>query len=855
MNKVIASLLSITLVALNTVSAYSQVPLKGAKGFRAASKVKVTLPVSSFSVKIPAAAAVNTAKLGSTLARLDTQARVSQHLTAPQIRQRVQAGHLQDISARILAYPQAAERAALLREDFAQAALGQHIPDEQLAQALTFWRTDLANVSPQTVQNALADAAAIGLFGSKQDAALLTALYRKAANSELEGVAACVVAKALLKLQAYDSFAPFIKEVKTQTAVAGAVEYAREMGLSVPSVEGQAQQTPYNLKNAGKITLLAANPTKQAVAEYVALTPQKAPVSGTQAQNLAPAFSQVELPALDLPMPSLAVAQAETFAQSDAASAPLTAYQRGAKKALQARRAAAQQTSSVSFLGHSQNTDDKNALYGGLPVPALWKTAKKLAGGVKKLFTKKTAAQAALPAQPQASTFVQRASLYLSSFVVGLEVATPVIANFGTSFGLSLEDNILVAAATYFPYSVGSFLSNWLKEKIGRKASLNVGLGLLGAGFTAGVALLGLNGNFVPWQDAMAHFYSILGCIMAASTGGVFVHNAIGPMMTEISAGESELVRQKRNANTELGRAMGMAASFAFPFIATKLLAQDWSFTFAMPIPLVAAAALGLNLAKIPNSKPQVAAPQAKAGSEAKTGKWAALKNNAYVNLFKEEKGVAALLTGLFVMNAVETCFSNGFLFLLPGLTNDPSAQYLFGLAQFAAPFLLGRYLAGNFLKWFPKHNMSIATLLSAVGGIAALPLANDAYALTAALFAAEVGISTAFTLAFARTAKNTHTQDRVISLIVASAVSCALGPMLFSNLAQNLMDAGIFSSAGATTAALIGVPSVLALLSAGLFLKLERNQAGTALNTATGKNTSPNWLKKIANYFGGKKK
>ena len=150
---------------------------------------------------------------------------------------------------------------------------------------------------------------------------------------------------------------------------------------------------------------------------------------------------------------------------------------------------------------------------------------------------------------------------------------------------------------------------------------------------------------------------------------------------------------------------------------------------------------------------------------------------------------------------------------------------------------------------------MSIATLLSAVGGIAALPLANDAYALTAALFAAEVGISTAFTLAFARTAKNTHTQDRVISLIVASAVSCALGPMLFSNLAQNLMDAGIFSSAGATTAALIGVPSVLALLSAGLFLKLERNQAGTALNTATGKNTSPNWLKKIANYFGGKKK
>lgn len=845
MKKVIASLLSITLIALNTVSAYAQVPLKGAKGFRAAAKVKVTVPASSFSVKLPAGAAVNTAKLGATLTRLNTQARLAQTLTAPQIRQRVQAGHLQDLPTRILAYPQATERAALLREEFVETALGFPTSKEQMAKALEFWRADLKNFAADTAQNALSDAAALGVFGFQEDAALLTSFYRRALKTPAEPLAASVVAKALLKLKAYDAFATFIKEVKTQQAVAGAVEYAREQGLSVPAVSAQAENTSYELKNAGKVTLLAANPAKQAVADYVALTPKTPQTLAEQAQYIAPAFSPVDLPTLNLQTPALAVAQADVSAQ--AAETPgLTAFQRGAKKALQARRTAAEQKSSVSFLGRSQNTDNQNALYGGLPVPALWKTAKKLVGGVKNLFAKKAASHAALPTQPQTSTFIQRASLYMSSFVVGLEVATPVIANFGTSFGLSLEDNILVSVATYLPYSVGAIFSNWLKEKIGRKASLNVGLGLLAAGFTAGVSLLGLNGNFVPWQDAMAHFYSILGCIMAASTGGVFVHNAIGPMMTEISAGESELIRQKRSANTELGRAMGMAASFAFPFIATKLLGQDWSFTFAMPLPLLAAAALGLNFAKIPNTKPQVAAPEVKTGE--KVGKLAALKNNAYVRLFKEEKGVAALLAGLFTMNAVETCFSNGFLFLLPGLTEDPSSQYLFGLAQFAAPFLLGRYLAGNFLKWFPKHNMSIATLLSAVGGVAALPLANDAYALTAALFAAETGISTAFTLAFARTAKNTHTQDRVISLIVASAISCALGPVLLSNLAQNLMDAGIFSSAGATTAALIGVPSALALLSAGLFHKLERNQAKAA--ATGGKRTLPNWLKKIANYF-----
>lgn len=154
-----------------------------------------------------------------------------------------------------------------------------------------------------------------------------------------------------------------------------------------------------------------------------------------------------------------------------------------------------------------------------------------------------------------------------------------------------------------------------------------------------------------------------------------------------------------------------MAASFAFPFLATKVMGMDWSFTFALPIPLVAAAALGINLAKIPNTKPVLEPKAAPVPAAAQSGQrnrrayqlTSSFQNNSYIRLFKEEKGVAALLTGLFIMNAVEMSFNNGFLFLLPSLTNDPSSQYLFGLTQFAAPFLLGRYLAGSFLKWFPK--------------------------------------------------------------------------------------------------------------------------------------------------------
>ena len=399
---------------------------------------------------------------------------------------------------------------------------------------------------------------------------------------------------------------------------------------------------------------------------------------------------------------------------------------------------------------------------------------------------------------------------------------------------------------------------------------MNLGLALMGTGFTAGVTLFGLNGAFVPQPDMWAHFYSILGCITLASTGGVFVHNAVGPMMTDLSKGSSDLVLQKRMANTEFSRALGMMASFAFPFISTNVLGMDWSFTFALPIPLVAAAAMGINLSKIPNTKPELEPKPVPLVQETQAGKrnrrayklTSSILNNSYIRLFKEEKGVAGLLTGLLLMNAVEMSYNNGFLFLLPKLTAGSSSQYIFGLMQFAVPFLIGRHLAKGFLKWFPKNNMTVATALSSAGGLAALLFPDNVYALTAALFTAEMGISTAFTLAFARTAaftlafartaKNAHTQDRIVSLIVASAISCAFGPMLLSNLAETLINMGLCSTADATTAALIGIPSALAVLSTLIFKRIEGSQATEgAAQTAAAPKT--NWLKKLINRLLGR--
>ena len=931
MKQVIASLVSISILTLGPLPAPAQVPQKAVQAVKAVAKsgVKKAIvpPVKYPHISVPAVSLSQTILPAETgrfaVPRVSVELKPEQRqqlergiavtvkkalepssLNLAQIRARIAQGNTERLAQRILTYPNPSVREGMLRNEFVQVALAGHASLEQIEQAADLWRQDIQqaidalpdlpagdlpalaqayaqkNKSVRAVSDALASTSALGLFGTQEDAALLADFSKQAAGSSLAPLVQTAAARALLRLGAVDALQQTTQTAADPALWQGLYTQAAKRGFSLPAPESSARPADTKaftdvLGVYGKINLLAADPSDEATAVYMNLgrtRPTAArPLQNNQSVPLAPL---PRLPRLNIATPealqvAALAAPAETSAQ--AASSPTGFLARAARTAQAAKHPHAAQHSVRFFARTPQNaaSDRAGILYGGFPLPAVAAGVKKAWSYLKKRFTPAPAALHPEPTSAQgglAGVF-QRASLYLASFVMGLEVATPVIANFGSSFGLSLSDNILVAVATYLPYSLGAFLSNWLKQKIGRKASMNLGLALMGGGFTAGVTLFGLNGAFVPQADALAHFYNILGCITLASTGGVFVHNAVGPMMTDLSAGASELALQKRNANTELSRALGMAASFAFPFLSTKVLGLDWSFTFALPIPLVAAAALGINLARIPNTKPVVEPkPQPLTAQAAAQGiknrraytLTSSLLNNSYIRLLKEEKGVLALLTGLLTMNAVEMSFNNGFLFLLPGLTADPSSQYLFGLIQFAAPFLIGRYLARSFLKWFPKRNMSVATLVSALGGMAAWPLADNVYALTAALFAAEVGISTTFTLAFARSAKNIRTQDRIVSLIVASAVSCAFGPMLLTNLAEMFMSTGLFGAAGATAAAMIGVPSALALFSAGLFKRVERVQAApeNALSTEPQKNQQKrlSWLKKLLSRVSGKR-
>lgn len=813
MRKITAVFVIFSLLGGNFSSAYAQMPRKIIQG---SATVKKSLQGLKY---LPSISIKTTPSALTQYTRVERAARQAILGNTPRfedLRQRALQGRTAFLPQAILAHPVPAERTELLRHHFAAAAAGA--TREEVTQAAAFWRTDLEQIlaapSPKAFENASADAAALGIFGTPADLPILKKFYQTVKNTPLGPRAAAVWTRALLVHGRYDELtAFFIRHNGVYPALQnGLAAYARtyRLPLEIPTASGKtdAKDSRAELAETGLAGFLASDPSEIATAIWVAMARRPASTLKKPARP-----SKLTIPENALYTPEqLTLSAQEISAAPDAIPGPNeNSVFRTENTALPVRASREEPISAAKIPPVYANA----AFNTGKNLPARRNYSPQTLAKFKQLLRVK---KAAAPAG-KTHAAIQRAGIYMASYVMGLEVATPVLANFGSSFGLSLEENILVAVATYLPYSLGAFFSNWTKQLLGRKNSLNLGLAFLGGGLLAGVALCGLNGAFVPEADTLRHFYKVLGCITLASLGGVLVHNSVGPLMTELNANANELVRQKRSAYTEFSRALGMASSFAFPFIATKMLNMDWSLTFALPLPLVGAAALGVNLAKIPNTKP-ISAP--KTDLPHTKGLLDSIKNNEYIRLFKEEKGVGAFLGGLFIMNAVEMAINSGFLFLLPSMTSDQSSQYLFGLAQFAAPFLLGRYLAGKFLQWFPKHNMSAATLMAAGGGLVSLGALNNVYALTAALFLAETGISTGFTLGFARTAKNPATQDRIVSLIVASAISCAFGPLLLTNLAQTMIDSGIMSAASATAAAMIGIPSGLAILSALLFKRVE---------------------------------
>ncbi len=802
MKKIIAIWLSINLLALNALPVNAQIRGKGSKqiisgltqGVQRNPQVGMTSRLGQISINN----AAKTAVLGTQLNRALTNS-IRLPLTTNYAALLNNTNPLLSPAQKILAHNNAKERALLLRSDFVALALNGKASRQDIQAATEVYRTSLEKGTQEPAQT-VADIASLGLLGSQADGALILKAAKKAIATPQEAAVTAAAARALLRLEAYEELEKLADESWIQPELWNGIGlYATQHNLPV-RLSAAAERKPVdvaamqkNLTELGPINSLVVNPSLDVTRAYMNTGRNAAAIVGTKATQANTNIIAQQLAAQLAPV-------AEDVTAQTAEKLVVAPLQTAAMAVADEATAKTATLSKADLIAQTKS----------------WMARLKPKGLTSADETK----------------FAQRAALYLTAFSIGLEIGTPIMASIKTALNLPLSLAVLVTVATYSPYLFGSFIANWLKGKIGRKGTVNAGLALMGGSFTLGATALGLDGSFTAWDNQIAQFLGILGALTTASMGAVFIHGSVGPVMTEISHKASELVRQKRGTYVELSRSIGMMASFAFPFIATSMLGLDWSAPFLLALPIVGASALTLNIAKLPNTKPDtkltaelktVQSPVMEGARKLrKAMKWKdSFLNNSYVRLLREEPGVGSFISGLFIMNAVEMGINSGFLFMVPQLTDNESLKYLLGMGQFAVPFLLGRYLAGHFLKWFPKRSLSIATTLGGASALAALGLTDNLYAFTAALAASELGISTAFTLAFARTAINPKTQDRITSLIMATAVACAVGPMALTWVAEGLMGTGI-PEASSTLLALIGIPSALAALSASLFRRME---------------------------------
>ena len=484
------------------------------------------------------------------------------------------------------------------------------------------------------------------------------------------------------------------------------------------------------------------------------------------------------------------------------------------------------------FLSPTAKDNTGGYLYGGLPFFSLAKAAQKAATGIKKRF----------PQGYKASSY----TLYSTAFLMGLEVASPIMTDLGMSLGLNMDDNSWVTVATYLPYFLGAMLCTTLHNKMGAKHTLGLGLALNLTGLVGGMLFCGLDGSFTPEVDTQAHFQRILAAIATASLGMILIQSSVGtvlehltrvtPKMQALDHQQRLNILEKGNIKMQVFRSVGIIMTYLFPWISAALLHKDWSYAFVIPIPFMALGAGVFLLANLPNIKEGDEAETAPAANiqeqsaaapaaEAKTkGLWDKIKNSSYISLFKEEPAAKYLVSAAFLMNVIEVTIHNGLMFLLPTMDISDGTRYFLTMMQYAAAFLIGRMIAPWVLKKFPNYKMSLCALVG-LGGIAlSLPFAqSNAYIFSGALTAAEVGISALFTLLFGAAARNPKTQARMVSLIIASAISCAVGPLWLANIGQWAINTGLLGEKAAMAIALIAIPWVMTIVANILLYRVEK--------------------------------
>lgn len=329
------------------------------------------------------------------------------------------------VAEHILAIPSLSERAPLLRNEFVTLSLEKHVLPEPQAQAVRFYRSDLAASSEAfssfsgkdfdgalsaaqdarsaafkdlfTCRDALSDAGALGLLGAKEDAGKLLAFYKQAKGTAFEDVAASITARGLLRQGAYEELTAFAKENATDNffwSELAAYTEAHGLPVELNVARSAAAQQPASalrefLRGGMEANALNADFSRAATEEWMALGTKPAPAAAqtAPAASAQPAVKLTETLSLAGLTPADLTLSPVELASASAAAVP--AAQPAQTPAPKAQPAAAKPASSTSGI-----------LYSGIPVFEMAKMLQKGYRGLRNLFAKKKSSRSPVPEEP-----------------------------------------------------------------------------------------------------------------------------------------------------------------------------------------------------------------------------------------------------------------------------------------------------------------------------------------------------------------------------------------------------------------------------------------------------------------------
>jgi len=368
--------------------------------------------------------------------------------------------------------------------------------------------------------------------------------------------------------------------------------------------------------------------------------------------------------------------------------------------------------------------------------------------------------------------------VFLAFLAMGFaDAAGPFVSLAKDKFQLSNTAAQLITSATFIMFGILSVPVGIFQDRVGKKTTLLVGLGVALAGL--GVAVAGLN-----------TFAVFLVTVMSLGASAAVLQVAGNPIMRDVSA-EGKYSRNLSLA--QFVKAIGSLSGPLIPVIA-KRMGYDWTVIFpiyavAILITIVSIAPLRVNERRADDARP------------ATFGSSLALMTSPYV---------AMMVLAIFFYVGAEVSVSASIpLYLKESFDIDVKNTGLLGTGVFFLALTIGRFVGGVILNWLSPRTFLTLTCLISVVGLLGLYVPNGKVA-AACFFLIGIGFANIFPLVFSITVDSMPQHTNALSgLMVTAIVGGAFLPPLMGRVADRT---------SVLTSFLVPLAAIVYITAVGLF-------------------------------------